>query len=285
MTAIVSANGAEIPAIGLGTWQLNGATALRCIDAALKAGYRHIDTAAMYGNEREVGEAIRAGGVKRDDIFVTTKVWYDQLAFGALQRAAEESLKRLQLDEVDLLLIHWPSPTVSVEEQVRGLCDARKRGMARHIGVANFPPHLLEEAVRHADAPFVTDQVEHHPYLDQSELKGALARHGVSLTSYSPIGRGTIFDDPVIGEIARDKGKSPAQVILRWHVQQPMTIAIPRSSNPRRIAENIDVFDFALSEDEMDRLFGLARPDGRMLDPSFAPDWTGSSRKGAPAAS
>jgi len=280
MTSIVSANGAGIPAIGLGTWQLTGDTALRCVEAALKAGYRHIDTAAMYGNEREVGEAIRRSGVQRDDIFLTTKVWYDQLAFGALQRSAEESLKRLKCERVDLLLIHWPSKTVSIEEQVRGLCDARRRGLARHIGLANFPPHLVEEAVRFAGQPLVTDQVEHHPYLDQSELKGELAAHGMSLTSYSPLGKGSLLDDPTIVEIAREHGKSPAQVILRWHVQQPMTIAIPRSSNPRRIAENIDVFDFALSEEEMARLFSLARPDGRMLDPSFGPDWSGGSQKG-----
>lgn len=284
MTETVSANGAEIPVIGLGTWQLDGATALRCIDAALKAGYRHIDTAAMYGNEPEVGEAIRASGVRRDDIFVTTKVWYDQLAFGALQRAAEDSLRRLKLEAVDLLLIHWPSRTVSVEEQVRGLCDARRRGMARHIGLANFPPHLLDEAIRHADAPLVTDQVEYHPYLDQSGLKAALVRHGMALTSYSPIGKGALLGDPVVREMARAKGKSPAQVILRWHVQQPMTVAIPRSSNPLRIADNIDLFDFSLSGEEMERISGLARPDGRMVDPSFGPDWTGKSQKDAPAA-
>jgi diketogulonate reductase-like aldo/keto reductase len=273
MTTIVSANGAGIPAIGLGTWQLNGDTALRCVEVALKAGYRHIDTAAMYGNEREIGEAIRRSGVRRDDIFLTTKVWYDQVAFGALQRSAEESLKRLKCEYVDLLLIHWPSKTVSVEEQVRALGDARRRGLARHIGLANFPPYLVEEAVSHADQPLVSDQVEHHPYLDQSELKATLAAHGMSLTSYSPLGKGSLLDDPVIVEIAREHGKSPAQVILRWHVQQPKTIAIPRSSNPRRIADNIEIFDFALSAEEMARLSGLARSNGRMLDPSFGPDW------------
>ena len=259
MTLFVNANGAAIPAIGLGTWRLSGDAAIRAVQAALRQGYRHIDTAAMYGNEVEVGEAIRTQVTPRDDIFVTTKVWPTDVADGRLQRSAEASLKRLGLEQVDLLLIHWPSRDVPIAEQVRALCDAKKRGLARHIGVSNFSRDLVEAAVRHADEPIVTNQIEHHPYLDQSDVFAACLKHGISVTSYTPLGKGELLDEPVIAEIARDKGKTPAQVVLRWHIEQPMNIAIPKSSDPRRIAENIDIFDFALTPAEMGRISQLGR--------------------------
>ena len=277
MTAVVpavSANGAEIPAIGLGTWLLRGEAAIRAVHAALDAGYRHIDTAAAYDNENEVGEAIRTHATPRQDIFVTTKVWPTEIADGRLQKSAEESLKRLQLDRVDLLLIHWPSRDVPFAEQVGALCDAKRRGLARHIGVSNFPPRYLETAVRRADEPLVTNQVEHHPWLDQSALLAACMKLGVSMTSYTPLGRGRIVGDPLIAEIAEAKGKTPAQIVLRWHVEQPMNVAIPKSANPRRLAENLDIFDFTLTPEEMRRIAGLALPDGRMVTP-LPMDWDG----------
>lgn len=273
MTPIVKSNGAGIPAIGLGTWDARGGEVVRAVTAALDAGYRHIDTAAMYGNEGEVGEAVRNHATPREQIFVTTKVPSSQLATGQLQKAAEQSLLRLQMDRVDLLLIHWPSRSVPFREQVLALCDAKRRGYARHIGVSNFPPRFLEAAVGIADEPIVTNQVEHHPWLDQRELMATARRLGVSITSYSPIGRTRLLDEPAIVEIARAKGKTAAQIVLRWHIQQPMNIAIPKSVTPKRIAENIDIFGFELSDEEMSRISGLTRKNGRMVQGSYPSDW------------
>ena len=227
----------------------------------------------MYGNEGEVGEAIRNHATSRELIFVTTKVPSSQLANGQMQKAAEQSLKRLQMDRVDLLLIHWPSRSVPFREQVLALCDTKRRGYARHIGVSNFPPKFLEEAVAIADEPIVTNQVEHHPWLDQRELMETARRLGVSITSYSPIGRTRLLDEPAIVEIARAKGKTPAQIVLRWHIQQPMNIAIPKSVTPKRIAENIDIFGFELSDEDMGRISGLTRSNGRMVQGSYPSDW------------
>jgi diketogulonate reductase-like aldo/keto reductase len=262
----VQANGAEIPAIGFGTWRLRGDAAIRAVQIALDAGYRHIDTAAMYGNEEQVGEAIRTHAAGRDAIFLTTKVWTSDLAEGRLQKSAEASLQRLGVSAVDLLLIHWPSPTIPLREQVGALCKAKKQGLTRHIGVSNFSPVYLEAAVQLADEPLVTNQVEHHPYLDQSALTSVCRRHGIALTSYAPISRGDLLRDPLITEVAAAHGKTPAQVVLRWHVQLPMNIAIPKSENPQRIAENIAIFDFELTGEEMRRISGLVRSDGRKVD-------------------
>jgi diketogulonate reductase-like aldo/keto reductase len=259
MIPTVKANGAEIPSLGFGTWPMKGDTALRAVAAALDSGYRHIDTAAMYGNEAEVGEAIRTQGVSREDIFVTTKVWPSDASEGKLQKSAEASLKRLRMERVDLLLIHWPNRDAAIAEQVRALCDAKRRGFARHIGISNFSPADIEEAIAAADEPIVTNQIEHHPHLDQSATFAACRRHGISVTSYSPVGKGRALDDPVIVEIARAKGKTPAQVVLRWHLAQPMNIAIPKSADPRRIAENIGIFDFSLTPEEVERISALAR--------------------------
>ena len=207
MTMTVKANGAEIPAMGFGTWELRGATAIHCVQAALDAGYRHIDTAAMYANESEVGEAIASHATPRKAIFVTTKVWATEAGDGPLQRSAEASLKRLGLDIIDLLLIHWPSTSVSLKAQIFALCDSKRRGLTRHIGISNFSPRQVEEAVAVADEPIVTNQIEHHPWRDQSALFKACAKHGISITSYSPLGKARNLDDPVVAEIARAHGK------------------------------------------------------------------------------
>lgn len=262
MTPTVKANGAEIPAIGFGTWELRGETALRAVQAALDAGYRHIDTAVMYANEVQVGEAIRSRAMPREEIFITTKVWPTDAGDGPFQRSAEASLKRLQVDKVDLLLIHWPSATVPLKEQIFTLCDVKRRGFTRHIGISNFSVDQIEQAVKFSDEPLVTNQIEHHPWLDQSALFKACAKHGISITSYSPIGKARRLDDPIIVEIARAKRKTAAQIVLRWHLQQPMNIAIPRSSKPARIAENIGVFDFSLTPEEMRRISSLSRRSG-----------------------
>jgi diketogulonate reductase-like aldo/keto reductase len=268
---LVHANGAAIPAVGLGTWRLAGDECVRAVRWALDAGYRHIDTASMYGNEDAVGVAVRASGLARDEIFVTTKIWRDDIAPGDLERAAEASLRRLRLGYADLLLIHWPNLAVPLRGTMEALCKVKRSGLARHIGVANFPSAVLDQAVALADEPLVTNQCEYHPYLDQTRVLAACRRHGLSLTSYCPIGRAEVLTDAVIRDIAARHGRTAAQIVLRWHVQQPQVIAIPKSGDRNRMAENIAIFDFALTEDEMRRISALARPNGRMVDPGWSP--------------
>ena len=274
MTApLVEANGAAIPALGLGTWEATDDSCIAAVQWAIEAGYRHIDTAARYGNEEAVGQGIRASGIRRDELFVTTKVWYEDLSESNVLRSAEASLRRLGLDNVDLLLIHWPNANIPLKETIKALGRAKRDGLTRHIGVSNFPVALLDEAVARSDEPLVANQCEYHPYLDQSKVLEACRRHGLAFTSYCPLGRGLLLSERTVLEIAERHGKTPAQVVLRWHVQQPGVVAIPKSTNRERIAENIAIFDFTLDEDEMARIHALARPDGRMIDPSWAPAW------------
>jgi diketogulonate reductase-like aldo/keto reductase len=273
---LVEANGAKIPAIGLGTWPIKGEACVRAVAAALKAGYRHIDTAWMYGNEIEVGEGLKAGGVPRDHVWVTTKVWHDNIGQGKLEASAEESLKKLGLASVDLLLIHWPSPMTPIKEAIAGLVNAKKRGLAKHIGISNFTVRMIDEAVAASREPLVVNQVEYHPHLDQSKVLAACRRHGLALTAYCPLGRGAVggvLDERVVKDIAKAKAKTPAQVVLRWHMQQKGVVAVPKSETANRIAENIAVFDFNLSDDDMSRLSKLTRADGRVVKPDFAPQW------------
>jgi diketogulonate reductase-like aldo/keto reductase len=275
-TTSVSANGAEIPAIGLGTWPMNGRECREAVANALRAGYRHIDTAAMYGNEAAVGAGIRDSGIARDQIFLTTKVWSSDIGEGDLQRSAEASLGRLGVDAVDLLLIHWPNRSIPIAESISALCDAKFRGYARHIGISNFPTALMDEAVAVTHAPLVCNQVEYHPYLDQSKVLAACRRHGMAMVSYCPLGRGGqdgLLDEPAIREIAERHGRSPGQIVLRWHVQQSGVVAVPKSARAERHVENISVFDFTLSDVEMEALSAMARQNGRVVDLSGGPDW------------
>jgi 2,5-diketo-D-gluconate reductase B len=268
----VSAYGAEIPVMGFGTSGL-GKSAAEIVAIALRLGYRHIDTARKYGTERAVGDGIRASGVPREEIFLTTKVSHEHLRPADFARSVETSLGELQVDYVDLLLIHWPNPQIPVGECMAPLAAAKREGLARHVGVANFTVELLEEAIRACPEPLVTNQVECHPYLDQTRMIAALRRHGMALTAHCPLGRGRLMGDPVLAAIALDRKKTLAQIALRWLIQQEIIAAIPRSTNPERIAENLDVLDFRLTAEEMDRISALARPDGRVANPAFAPQW------------
>ncbi|HXN69110.1 MAG TPA: aldo/keto reductase [Bradyrhizobium sp.] len=268
----VEANGAKIPAIGLGTWELRGRTCARLVEQALKLGYRHIDTAQAYDNEREVGEGLRASKVRRDEVFVTTKIWTTHFAPNDLERSTRESLTRLRLTEVDLLLLHWPNPQVPLAETLGALAHAKKLGMARHIGVSNFTVALVDEAVAACPEPLVCDQVEYHPYLDQTKVREACARHGMAVVAYSPVAKGRVKKDETLARIGRAHGKTPAQVCLRWLVQQRVA-AIPRTSRIERLSENIDIFDFALSEDEMQQIFRMGTARARLTDYGFAPKW------------
>jgi 2,5-diketo-D-gluconate reductase B len=268
----IEANGAVIPSIGLGTWELRGRTCARIVEQAIKLGYRHIDTAQVYENEREVGEGLRASGVRRDEMFLTTKVWTTHFAPHDLERSVKESLVRLRLSEVDLLLLHWPNPQVPLAETLGALAHARQLGLARHVGVSNFTVALIEEAVAASPAPLACNQVEYHPYLDQTKVREACARHGLAMVAYSPVAKGRIKSDATLARIGRAHGKTPAQVCLRWLVQQGVA-AIPRTSRIERLSENIDMFDFALSVEEMHGVFQMGGADGRMTDFAFAPKW------------
>jgi diketogulonate reductase-like aldo/keto reductase len=269
----LSAHGAEIPAIGFGTSGMGN----DCSDAVAKAlalGYRHLDTAWKYGSERAVGEGMRASGVPRDDIFLTTKVSHEYLRADDFARSVDESLQNLGVDRVDLLLVHWPNLEIPLAEPMGALAKAKRNGLARHVGVANFNIALLDQAIAHCAEPLVALQAEYHPYLDQSKLLQACRQRGLIYIAYCPLARGRIFSDPVLAEIARANGKSIAQVALRWLLQKEIVAPIPRSSNAERIAQNLDVFDFALSDEEIARIAALKRPNGRIANPAGrAPAW------------
>jgi 2,5-diketo-D-gluconate reductase B len=269
---LVEAHGAQIPAVGLGTMTLKDALGVNIVATALQLGYRHLDTAERYGNEAEVGEGLHASGVKRENIFVTTKVYWDRLAPGEFERSVDESLKKLQLSAVDLLLIHWPNPKVPLKDSIAALSQAKRSGLAKHIGVANFTVPLIEEAVRLASEPLVTNQIEVHPYLDQFKVIAACRRHGLSVTAYCPLARGKVPGDQTLIGIGKVHGKSASQVVLRFLVQQGL-IVIPRTSKLGRLGENLAIFDFSLSETEMAKIAGLRRPDGRVVNPPHAPKW------------
>ena len=269
----LSARGAKIPAIGFGTSQLGDCADV--VATALKLGYRHIDTAWKYGSEKGVGAGIRASGVSREEIFLCTKVSHEYLRAADFARSVDESLRNLQVDYVDLLHVHWPTiDNIPLAETMGALAKAKRDGLARHIGVANFNIALLEEALHLCPEPLVSLQAEYHPYLDQSKVLAYCRKAGLIFTAYCPLARGRLFKDPVLADVASSKGKTIAQIALRWLMQQGNIAAIPRSSNPRHIAESLDVFDFELTADEMKRIFALKRSDGRIANPKGrAPAW------------
>jgi len=268
----IEANGAKIPAIGLGTWELSGRTCARLVEQALRLGYRHIDTAQIYENEREVGEGLHSSRVKRSEIFVTTKIWTTHFAPHDLERSTKESLVKLRLSEVDLLLLHWPNPQVPLQETMGALARVKKLGMAKHIGVSNFTVALIEEAVAACPEPLACDQVEYHPYLEQTKVLNACAAHGMALVAYSPIAKGRIKNDETLAQIGKTHHKTAAQVCLRWLVQQNVA-AIPRTSRIERLSENIDIFDFVLSDEEMGLISQMGSAKSRLTDFGFAPKW------------
>jgi 2,5-diketo-D-gluconate reductase B len=266
--------GVRIPKIGCGTWQLRGAQCAQVVEEALRVGYRHIDTAQGYENEAAVGEGIRASGVPRDDIFITTKVRPDRAADGELQKSTEESLKRLGTGVIDLLLLHWPSPTVPVSESARALSDAKSRGLTKHIGVSNLTIAKLDEAVRSSDQPLAAAQIEYHPYLNQSRILGAIRGHGLAVIAYCPIALGKVATDPRLIEIGKKHHKTAAQVALRWLIQQNDVAAIPKTAQPARLRENLSAFDFQLTESEMGEMSRLTRPNSRIVnEPQWVPEW------------
>jgi diketogulonate reductase-like aldo/keto reductase len=270
-TPVVEANGARIPLVGLGTWTLRGRDCSRLVEQAIRIGYRHIDTAQMYDNEREVGEGVRASG-KRSEVFLTTKIIPQNLAPADLIRTTKESLARLRLTEVDLLLIHWPNPRIPLAETIGALCKMKTEGYARHIGVSNFTVALMDEAVALSSEPLVCNQIECHPYLDQSVVIAAAKSHGMAVTAYSPIARGDAKGDAVLTRIGGKYKKSAPQVCLRWLVQQGIVV-IPRTSKVERLEENLAIFDFELDEAEMNEIAALGGHKRRLVDWAFSPKW------------
>jgi diketogulonate reductase-like aldo/keto reductase len=269
---VVEANGARIPLVGLGTWDLRGKVCARMVEESIKLGYRHIDTAAMYGNEAAVGEGLRASGVKRDEVFITTKVWQSDLRAKDFERSARNSLKELKLDAVDLLLIHWPNPSIPLKETIGALCKMKREGVARHIGISNFTLTLIEEAVKLSTEPLVCNQVECHPFLDQSKVIAATRKRSMAVVAYSPIARGQAKGDALLAKIGKVHGKTATQVCLRYLVQQRIVV-IPRTSKSERLKENFSIFDFELSAAQMQEIFSLAHPSGRIVEWGGAPTW------------
>ena len=269
----LSAHGAEMPAIGFGTMEFPGPCA-ELVAAAIAGGYRLVDTARKYGTEEQVGEGIRASGIKRSELWVTTKVTELNAREADFLNSAETSLKALQLDYVDLLLVHWPQPKVPFAETLGALAKAQRSGLARHIGVSNYTLAMLDEAWRVCPEPLITNQIEYHCYLPQDRMLAALKRYDMILTAYCPVARGELLNDPVVGAIAKAHGKTPAQVALRWLIQQPMVAAVPRALTKEHIAKNLDVFDFTLNDEEMERLSALRARRLRIADPpERAPKW------------
>jgi diketogulonate reductase-like aldo/keto reductase len=269
----VNANGPEIPALGFGTWQLYGDECQRTVELALEVGYRHIDTAQMYDNEREVGAALKASRVPREEIFLTTKVQRTRIGKGELQTSVEESLERLDQDYADLILVHWPNPDIPLRETMAALADIRERGLTRHVGVSNFTVRLIEQAVKLSDVPLVNNQVEYHPFLDQSKVLATCRKHGISLTAYCPLARGRVFESKVLAEIAEEKGRTVSQIVTRWLIQQEGVIAIPRTSKPGRVVENFQIDGFELSAAEMARIFQLNEHRQRVVNLAWSPAW------------
>jgi 2,5-diketo-D-gluconate reductase B len=269
----VKVAGATIPAIGLGTWQLRGEACAQMVEAALRGGYTHVDTAQGYANEEFVGEGLAASGVARDRVFLTTKVRTDQMAEGDLQRSVEESLRKLRVSAVDLLLLHWPNPLIPLAGSIRALNQVKREGLAKHIGLSNFTTAKLAEAWQLTTEPLAAEQIEYHPYLEQTKMLAALRQRDMAIIAYCPIALGKVIGDPVIEAIARAHGRSAAQVTLRWIVQQGL-VAIPKTSKVERLSENLAVFDFALSDAEMATMSALTQPGSRLVnEPQWVPEW------------
>ena len=273
---IRTAGQANIPVLGLGTWQSTGQDCVDVVSQALKMGYEHIDTAQAYGNEKEVAQGIKQSGVSRDKFFLTTKIFPDDMKFEPekLIAAAKRSLADLDTDYVDLLLLHWPDDRVPLSETIPALCELQKQGLTRHIGVSNFNIANIIEAEKYADVPIVVNQVEFHPFIKQKTLQTFLNNHHILLEAYSPLARGDVFDNEIIKEIADKHNVTPAQISLAWILADKHRIAIPKTANPDHLQGNLDAIKVQLSADDIEKISSLARADGRKIKhPDYSPEW------------
>ena len=269
---VVTAAGVDIPRLGFGTWPMKGETCATIVREGLEVGYRHIDTAQGYRNEAEVGEGLAASGVPRDEVIITTKIMPDNLGAGTLQRSVEESLHKLGVERIDLLLVHWPNPRIPLEETIPALNEVKRDGLVRAIGLSNFTIALLERAWSLTKEPFAAEQIEFHPFLDQRKIAAAIRARKMALIAYSPLALGRVANDPVIGRIAKKHGRTPAQVTLRWLLQQPDVVAIPKTAKPERLRENFAIFDFELDDRDMGAMSALTREGSRFTN---EPQWVG----------
>ena len=275
MTRVVPAlplpGGGEMPKLGLGTWPMRGAECRRAVESALAMGYRHIDTAEMYGNEADIGAAIAASGLPRGELFVTTKVWWDHLTPSGIRAACEASLARLRLDRADLYHIHWPSPDMDLDAALGAMARLKEDGLARAVGVCNFPPGLLRRALG-TGAPIACVQVEHHVYLSQERLLAVARPAGIPLVSYSPTAKAAGETDPVLQGIARKHGRTPTQVALAWLLEQDGVAAIPKAASEANQRANLEAVSLRLDDEDRRAIAGLPK-NRRLVDPDFAPDW------------
>ena len=260
--------GSTVPKLGFGTWEILGRDCEEAVADALEIGYRHIDTAQAYDNEAEVGNALAASAIPRKELWITTKLWRED--YGRVRDSARESLEKLQIDCIDLLLLHWPNPEFPLAATLDALATLREEGLIKHFGVSNFPAGMLREAL--AIAPILADQVEFHPFLGQDALVALAAERDFMVTAYSPLARGRVPRDETLRAIGEAHGKTAGQVALRWLLDKPNVSTIPKASSHERRVENFEVFDFELSDDERARIDALPK-DERVIDPGWAPDW------------
>lgn len=261
-----------MPVLGLGTFESTGDACRNAVRTAIEIGYRHLDTARMYENEKEVGEAIEESGVSREDLFITTKLQMGRLDPEGVRQACEESLRLLKSDYVDLLLIHWPETSMSLSDTLRTMARLRTEGKIRHLGVSNFTMTLVKKALAATDVPIFCNQVEYHPYLDQGPLLRLCRQHEMAVVAYSPLARGRVVRDERLVGIGEKYGKTPAQVALRWLVQQGNVAAIPKGTSEGHIRENMQIFDFELEKDDFDAVSAFEE-NRRLIDPNWAPEW------------
>lgn len=264
--------GIDVPEIGLGTYKLYGKECKRIVSEALGIGYRHIDTAQMYKNENEVGDAIHQSGVDREDLFITTKVWHTNLDHDDVLQTVEESLKQLRSPYVDLLLIHWPNEQYPLEQTLEAMMVLKDQGKAQSIGISNFPMGLTSKVVEDLRIPILANQVEFHPFLGQFDLLDYSYEHEFLVTAYSPLAQGKVINNELLNNIGEEYGKTAAQVSLRWLIEQENVVAIPKASNAEHLKQNIDIFDFELTDDQFEAIDQLDK-NKRLVNPTFAPDW------------
>lgn len=272
--------GTKVPSLGFGTFDLTGNRCLHAVNRAIEIGYRNIDTAQFYENEDEVGNAIKTSGVDREDLFITTKLWITNLATREVLSSTETSLKKLKTEYIDLLLIHWPSvhnerkgsQAIPLKETLSAMSKLKESGKIKLMGVANFPVKLMREAVEELGFPIACNQVEYHALLSQKIVIDYARAHNIAVTAYCPLAMGKLINNPLLIEIGRKYGKTSAQIALRWLIEQPNIMAIPRAENEKHARDNFDIFDFALSDEDTKAIYGLNK-NFRVINASIAPEW------------
>ena len=267
-----SKTGTKVPKLGFGTWLIKGPQCVKAVRQALDMGYRHIDTAQIYDNEAEVGQALTESGVDRDKIFLVTKVWRDSLSQEGVKTSVEKSLQKLKTDYVDILLIHWPNEKFPLSETLSALKDLVKAGQTKFIGVSNFPVEMVEESKKMVPN-LICNQVEYHPFLDQKALLMAVKKHNMFLTAYSPLARGKVFKNSFLQKIGAKYSKTAGQVALRYLIEQENVVAIPKASKLAHAEANLDIFDFKLSAEDKLTLANMPLKNQRLVDPEWAPKW------------